>query len=45
VVGLALTCDHRVIDGAPAARFLETFNQLIGNLGIDDYISQGIKLK
>jgi len=22
VIGLALTCDHRVIDGAPAARFL-----------------------
>ncbi|MDP2964597.1 MAG: dihydrolipoamide acetyltransferase family protein [Pelolinea sp.] len=31
VVGLALTCDHRVIDGAPAARFLETLNQLIEN--------------
>jgi pyruvate dehydrogenase E2 component (dihydrolipoamide acetyltransferase) len=29
VVGLALTCDHRVIDGAPAARFLETFSQLV----------------
>jgi len=23
VLGLALTCDHRVIDGAPAARFLQ----------------------
>jgi pyruvate dehydrogenase E2 component (dihydrolipoamide acetyltransferase) len=31
VVGLALTCDHRVIDGAPAARFLETLSQLIEN--------------
>ena len=31
VVGLALTCDHRVIDGATAARFLETLSQLIEN--------------
>ena len=28
-IGLALTCDHRVIDGAPAARFLETLSTLI----------------
>lgn len=31
VVGLALTCDHRVIDGAPAARFLDTLSHLIEN--------------
>jgi len=29
VIGLSLTCDHRVIDGAPAARFLETVCQLM----------------
>lgn len=28
-MNLALTCDHRVIDGAPAARFLETLSTLI----------------
>ncbi len=31
LIGLSLTCDHRVIDGAPAARFLETLCQLIEN--------------
>lgn len=25
----SLTFDHRVIDGAPAARFLQRFNELI----------------
>ena len=29
VMGLSLTCDHQVIDGAPAARFLDTVCQLI----------------
>ena len=29
VVGLALTCDHRVIDGAPAARFMQTLTHMI----------------
>jgi pyruvate dehydrogenase E2 component (dihydrolipoamide acetyltransferase) len=28
-IGLSLTCDHRIIDGAPAARFLDTVCQLI----------------
>jgi pyruvate dehydrogenase E2 component (dihydrolipoamide acetyltransferase) len=31
VIGLALTCDHRVIDGAPAARFLSEILNLIEN--------------
>jgi len=30
-VGLALTCDHRFIDGAPAARFMQTLIQLFEN--------------
>lgn len=29
VMGLSLTCDHQIIDGAPAARFLDTVCQLI----------------
>lgn len=28
-IGLSLTCDHQVIDGAPGARFLETVRQKI----------------
>ena len=28
---LSLTFDHRVVDGAPAARFLQTLRQLIEN--------------
>jgi pyruvate dehydrogenase E2 component (dihydrolipoyllysine-residue acetyltransferase) len=31
VIGLDLTCDHRVIDGAPAARFLSEIINLIEN--------------
>jgi pyruvate dehydrogenase E2 component (dihydrolipoamide acetyltransferase) len=31
VIGLALTCDHRLIDGAPAARFLSEVQNLIEN--------------
>ncbi len=31
VVGISLTCDHRIIDGAPAARFLDTLCKLIEN--------------
>ena len=28
-IGLSLTCDHRIIDGAPAARFLKTIKEII----------------
>jgi pyruvate dehydrogenase E2 component (dihydrolipoamide acetyltransferase) len=28
-VGLSLTCDHQVIDGAPGARFLQLLRQKI----------------
>ena len=28
-IGLSLTCDHQVIDGAPAARFLKTVREQI----------------
>jgi pyruvate dehydrogenase E2 component (dihydrolipoamide acetyltransferase) len=31
LLGLSLTCDHRVIDGAPAARFLQEVTSLIEN--------------
>lgn len=31
LLGLALSCDHRVIDGAPAARFLQEVASLIEN--------------
>lgn len=31
VVGIALTCDHRVIDGAPSARFLADIASFIEN--------------
>jgi pyruvate/2-oxoglutarate dehydrogenase complex dihydrolipoamide acyltransferase (E2) component len=30
-VGLSLTVDHRIIDGAPAARFLQTIKQMVEN--------------
>jgi len=29
VIGLSLTCDHRVLDGAKAARFLERVMEII----------------
>ena len=32
-VWLSLTFDHRVVDGAPAARFLQTLSKLIANPG------------
>ncbi len=32
-VTLSLTFDHRVVDGAPAARFLQTLSQMIENPG------------
>ncbi len=31
MVGLSLTVDHRIIDGAPAARFLHTLKQTLEN--------------
>jgi pyruvate dehydrogenase E2 component (dihydrolipoamide acetyltransferase) len=33
---LSLTFDHRLVDGAPAARFLQTIARLIENLSVDD---------
>ncbi len=30
---LSLTFDHRIVDGAPAARFLQTLNKMIENPG------------
>lgn len=33
-IGLALTCDHRVIDGLPAAHFLEELDHLVQNPSI-----------
>ena len=32
-MGLSLTFDHRIVDGAPAARFLQTLVRLIENPG------------
>ncbi|MBI1928552.1 2-oxo acid dehydrogenase subunit E2, partial [Candidatus Poribacteria bacterium] len=34
MMGLSLTFDHRVVDGAPAARFLETLRQHIEDAGL-----------
>jgi len=31
-IGLSLTCDHQVIDGAPGARFLNTLKEQIENI-------------
>ena len=31
MVGLSLSFDHRIVDGAPAARFLQRIKQLIEN--------------
>jgi len=31
-IGLSLTCDHQVIDGAPAARFLQVVRDRIENI-------------
>jgi pyruvate dehydrogenase E2 component (dihydrolipoamide acetyltransferase) len=31
-IGLSLTCDHQVIDGAPGSRFLRTVRELIENI-------------
>ena len=32
-VTLSLTFDHRIVDGAPAARFLQTLSAVIENPG------------
>jgi pyruvate dehydrogenase E2 component (dihydrolipoamide acetyltransferase) len=34
MMGLSLTFDHRVVDGAPAARFLEGLRQYIEDAGL-----------
>ena len=31
-IGLSLTCDHQVIDGAPGARFLKVLREQIENI-------------
>ena len=31
-IGLSLTCDHQVIDGAPGARFLQVLREKIENV-------------
>jgi pyruvate dehydrogenase E2 component (dihydrolipoamide acetyltransferase) len=42
LMGLALSCDHRVVDGAPAARFLaELVSRLEDPTWIDDLIDAG----
>jgi pyruvate dehydrogenase E2 component (dihydrolipoamide acetyltransferase) len=35
-IGLSLTFDHRAIDGAPAAKFLQELNRLITNFDLTD---------
>jgi pyruvate dehydrogenase E2 component (dihydrolipoamide acetyltransferase) len=35
-VGLSLTFDHRAVDGAPAAKFLQELNKLIANFDLAD---------
>ena len=32
-IGLSLTCDHQVIDGAPGARFLQVLKDKIEKIG------------
>jgi pyruvate dehydrogenase E2 component (dihydrolipoamide acetyltransferase) len=34
-IGLSLTCDHQVVDGAPGARFLRTLKEKIENVEYD----------
>ena len=31
-IGLSLTCDHQIIDGAPGARFLKVMKEKIENV-------------
>lgn len=35
-IGLSLTFDHRAVDGAPAAKFLQELNRLIANFNLID---------
>ena len=35
-IGLSLTFDHRAVDGAPAAKFLQELNKLISNFDLTD---------
>lgn len=35
-IGLSLTFDHRVVDGAPAAKFLQKISRLIANFNLTD---------
>jgi len=35
-IGLSLTFDHRAVDGAPAAKFLQGLNKLIANFDLAD---------
>jgi pyruvate dehydrogenase E2 component (dihydrolipoamide acetyltransferase) len=35
-LGLSLTFDHRAIDGAPAAKFLQELNRHIANFNLTD---------
>ena len=35
-MGLSLTFDHRAVDGAPAAKFLQELNRLIANFDLTD---------
>ncbi len=35
-IGLSLTFDHRAVDGAPAAKFLQELNKLIANFNLTD---------
>lgn len=35
-IGLSLTFDHRAVDGAPAAKFLQELNRLIANFNLTD---------
>lgn len=35
-LGLSLTFDHRAVDGAPAAKFLQELNKLIANFNLTD---------
>ncbi|GAI88170.1 unnamed protein product, partial [marine sediment metagenome] len=35
-LGLSLTFDHRAVDGAPAAKFLQELDRLIANFNLTD---------